>query len=110
MTMRQVQSSLESAHPGKFSYRYALQVLPYHISSLKITQAIKYVNDKQGAPAAFAVLRHFFDTNDRWVESSIAKTTIANLMDSIAREVSTLTGLPVDEVRGEVAHYSNTDR
>lgn len=61
--IRQVIDTLANSHPDKFSYQYALQVLPYHISSFKITQAIKYVNDQKGAAEGLRVLRHFFDTN-----------------------------------------------
>lgn len=84
-------------------------MLPYHIASFKITQAVKYVNDKQGPAAAIKVLRHFFDTNDNWVESGVVKTSIATLMANVAREVSSVTGLGVDLIRAEVAHFSPSD-
>lgn len=83
-----MQASLEKSNPGKFSYRFAFQSLPYHISSFKLTQAIKYANDKQGPSSAVKVMRYFFDNIDNWVESALVKTTIANFMNNLAKAVS----------------------
>jgi len=54
------------------------------------------VNDKQGPAAAFSLLRHFFDTNEKWDESGVVKSSIATLMNNIAKEVSTVTGLSTE--------------
>ena len=50
-----------------------------------MTQAIKYVNDKQGPNAAIKTMRHFFDTNLNWVEAALVKANIADLMSKISR-------------------------
>ena len=83
-----MQASLEKSNPGKFSYRFAFQSLPYHIFSFKLTQAIKYANDKQGPSSAVKVMRYFFDNIDNWVETALVKTTIANFMNNIAKAVN----------------------
>lgn len=54
-------------------------------------------------------MRHFLDNVENWLEAALSKTTIANFMNNLAKEVSALTGLPTEDIRKEVAHYSDTD-
>lgn len=61
--LREVEAKLNKEHAGQFSFKYAFQVLPYHISSFKISQALKYVNDRKGPSSALTIARYFLDTN-----------------------------------------------
>lgn len=100
---------MSKSYPGKFSYYFTLQILPYHISSFKITQAIKFVSDQRGPAEALRVLRHFFATNETWVETGVVNSTINVIMDNVAREVSDITGLSQTDVRAAVAKSSDYD-
>jgi len=84
---------LAQTHPGKFSYRYALHALPFRIFTFKINQAIKYTQDQKGPAEALRVLHHYFDTYKNWIEEEINNTPISQLMDELAKDLSTITGL-----------------
>jgi hypothetical protein len=106
---REIVATLSKEHPGQFSYKYAFQILPYHISSFKISQAVKYVYNHKGPSAALEIVRYFFDTNETWVESGVIDQTISQTMDKVASEVSRLTELDEADIRKEIMHFSDTD-
>jgi DNA topoisomerase VI subunit B len=70
---------------------------------------VRYVYDHQGSEEALRVLRYFLDNIDSWNEESIRKLTINQFLNNLAGQVSSLTGLPRDDVRTELAHFSKTD-
>lgn len=55
------------------------------------------------------MLRHFFDTNETWVETGVVNSTINAIMDKVALEVSDLTGLALADVRKAVSKSSDYD-
>ena len=55
------------------------------------------------------MLHHYFDTYKNWIEEEINNTPLSKLMDELAKDLSTFTGLDEAEIRKEVAHYSKTD-
>ena len=91
--------SLEKAHPGKFSYKYALQALPNRIFSMKVSQAVVYVCQQKGDAEALKLLRHFLDVYKTWSEEALLNTPISTLMDNLAKETSVLTGLSETDLR-----------
>ena len=88
---------------------FAINVLPYHIASFKLAEAVRYVYDHSGSQDALSVLRYFLDDISSWDEASLKKVTIADRMESIAIKVASLTGLNKEDIRKELAHYSATD-
>lgn len=102
-------SSLAQSQPGKVSYKYALQVLPHRIFSFKVTQAIRYVNDKQGPEEALKLLRYFVENVKLWSEEAINDTPFSIVLDSLAQTVASLTGLPESDLRTQIAHFSDYD-
>ena len=76
---------------------------------MKLTQAIKYVSEHKGTEEALKLLRHFLDTNDQWSETAFLKSSVSQMMDTIAKEASIVSGVSYDDLRKEVKHYSTTD-
>jgi hypothetical protein len=70
---------------------------------------VKYVNDQKGPAVALDVLRYFLDTVANWGESAFLKTTISGVMNNVAQEVSTLTGLKSDDILKAITHFSAND-
>ena len=55
------------------------------------------------------MLRYFLDNLDSWDEKSIKSVTINQFLNNLAGQASSLTGLPRDDIRKEIAHFSTTD-
>ena len=89
-----------------FSYRYSLHALPLRIYSFKVTQAIRYVTQQKGDAEGLKMLRHFFDNYKNWCEEQINTTPLSKLMDALAKEASSASGLPEADLRKQVAHFS----
>jgi len=58
--IRQVISNLGN-NLSKVTFKYAINALPYHISSFKLAQAIKFVYDHNGSALALTTFRQFLD-------------------------------------------------
>ena len=108
-TIQDFTKGLDQDTLSKVSFRYDLNVLPYHISSFKLATAVRYVQAQLGNQEALRVLRYFLENIESWDEKSIEKITINAHLNNIATKVSSLTGLNKDDVRKEIAHYSATD-
>ena len=54
-------------------------------------------------------MRHFLDNYKDWSEEQINKTPLSDLMDKLAKEGSSVTGLPEEDIRKQVAHFSDSD-
>ena len=86
-----------------------MQVLPLRIFSMKVTQAVRYVTDQKGSEEGLKLVRHFFDNYKTWSEETISKTSLSTLLDNLAKDASTQTGLAYDDLRREVNHGSTSD-
>lgn len=101
--------SLTQSHPGRFSYRYAIQVLPHRILSFKCAQAIRYVNDKKSPQEALKLLQYFVANFKTWSEEAILNTPLSTTLDNLAKEVSSQTGLPQADIRTQISQYADYD-
>ena len=45
------------------------------------------------------MLHHYFDTYKNWIEEEINNTPLSKLMDELAKDLSTFTGLDEAEIR-----------
>ena len=108
-TIQEFTKEIDQDTLNKISFRYDINVLPYHISSFKLATAVRYVQAQLGNQEALRVLRYFLENIESWDEKSIEKITINAHLNNIAAKVSSLTGLNKDDVRKEIAHYSATD-
>jgi DNA topoisomerase VI subunit B len=100
---------LDAQSLSKISLKVAINALPYHITSQKLLTAVRYVHEQQGSEEALRVLRYFLDNIESWDEQAIRRITINDFLNNLAGQVSSLTGLPRDAVRTELAHFSATD-
>jgi hypothetical protein len=53
-------------------------------------------------------MRHYLDNYKIWSEENMLETPISQLMDALAKETSSVTGLPQEDIRKEVAHFSGS--
>jgi DNA topoisomerase VI subunit B len=74
-----------------------------------LAQAVNFVNSKNGSALALTTLRQFLDNIENWDEKAIQKISISDHITNIANKVSEITKIPVDNVRPELLHYSETD-
>jgi hypothetical protein len=65
-TLRQTISKLTPDQLSKITFKYAINALPYHIASFKLSQAVKYTNDQKGPAVALQLLRGFLDNIENW--------------------------------------------
>lgn len=69
-------AGLDQETLSKLNWKFAINVLPYHITSDKLAMAVRFVYDRLGSEEALRVLRFFLDNIDRWDEQSIRNVTI----------------------------------
>jgi DNA topoisomerase VI subunit B len=107
--VREFMGGLDAESLSKISLKVAINILPYHLTSEKLAIAVRYVQEQRGSEEALRVLRYFLDNVDSWNEQSVRSLTINQFLNNLAAQVSSLTGLPRDDIRTELAHYSTTD-
>jgi hypothetical protein len=67
-TIQDFVKGLDQATLSQINFKFALNVLPYHITSFKLAIAVRYVHAQQGNEEALRVLRYFLDNIESWNE------------------------------------------
>lgn len=87
---------LDQGTLSQINFKYAINVLPYHLTSFKLAIAVRYVYNLKGSEEALRVLRYFLDNISSWDEAAVKSITINEHLNNIANKVSSLTALNKD--------------
>lgn len=107
--VRALQAQLPKEVINQISWRIVGQAKPWHLTAHKIIQAINLVRDQKGNEQALSVFRYFLDHISSWDNTFLQTNTINQFMDQLAAQVSTLSGIPKESIRPQLAHYSDYD-